>query len=180
MEITPIKPIGIEIAQKWEQLRAILEFIDENDVELFIELGVWKGGIASLLTARTLLVPNFWYIGVDVNGMLHLNEHVMTFINSSPKANIILANVFDMETQMDLYRIIHTHNKVFLFCDNGDKPKEIRTYAPYLKSGDFIAVHDYNTEIFDEDLKYLFDLGYIELYPIMYRFGCNLPIFMKK
>jgi hypothetical protein len=34
-----------------------------------------------------------------------------------------------------------------LFCDNGDKPLEIRKYAPAVRVGDFVAVHDVGTEV---------------------------------
>jgi cephalosporin hydroxylase len=30
-----------------------------------------------------------------------------------------------------------------VLCDDGDKPKEIETFAKYLKSGDFIMAHDF-------------------------------------
>jgi len=37
--------------------------------------------------------------------------------------------------------------RVFVLCDNGHKPWEFRTFAPSLKSGDVIAVHDWGVEI---------------------------------
>lgn len=36
----------------------------------------------------------------------------------------------------------------FIFCDNGNKPEEFNVYAPELKSGDVIAVHDNGSEFF--------------------------------
>jgi hypothetical protein len=35
---------------------------------------------------------------------------------------------------------------VVLFCDNGDKPREVATFAPHLQPGDLLVVHDYGTE----------------------------------
>jgi hypothetical protein len=40
---------------------------------------------------------------------------------------------------------------VILFCDDGDKPKEFRTFVPYLKPGSLIAVHDFLTEFGPDD-----------------------------
>jgi len=44
-----------------------------------------------------------------------------------------------------------------VFCDGGDKPHELRTFAPALKKGDIIACHDWGRAIKDEwiqdDLK---------------------------
>ena len=45
-----------------------------------------------------------------------------------------------------------------LYCDNGDKPKEVEMYAKYLNSGDIIGVHDYGTEYEKEEVdKHLED-----------------------
>ena len=33
-----------------------------------------------------------------------------------------------------------------LFCDNGDKPREVALYAPLLQPGDLLVVHDFGTE----------------------------------
>jgi hypothetical protein len=34
-----------------------------------------------------------------------------------------------------------------LFCDDGDKPLEVRKYAPAVRVGDSVAVHDVGTEV---------------------------------
>lgn len=44
--------------------------------------------------------------------------------------------------------IMYTRPPVLVFCDNGDKPREFALYAPVLRSGDIIAVHDNGTEFF--------------------------------
>ena len=36
---------------------------------------------------------------------------------------------------------------VLLYCDNGNKKREIEMYAPLLQVGSLLATHDYNTEI---------------------------------
>jgi hypothetical protein len=39
-----------------------------------------------------------------------------------------------------------------LYCDNGSKPLEVGTFAPALRPGDFLAVHDLGTEVFTRDI----------------------------
>jgi hypothetical protein len=46
---------------------------------------------------------------------------------------------------------------VVLFCDNGDKPREVKTFSPVLRSGDFLAVHDFGTEIQESDIPAHFE-----------------------
>lgn len=36
---------------------------------------------------------------------------------------------------------------VLLYCDNGNKQREIELYAPLLRAGSMLAVHDYNAEV---------------------------------
>ena len=49
-----------------------------------------------------------------------------------------------------------------LFCDGGNKVREFKTFAPHLKKGDIIAVHDWMTEIFPENTQ---DFAVKELIP---------------
>ena len=39
---------------------------------------------------------------------------------------------------------------VILICDGGNKPREVQTFARYLKSGDVLAVHDYASLTMDK------------------------------
>jgi len=39
-----------------------------------------------------------------------------------------------------------------LFCDNGDKPRECRSFAPLLAVGDYLAIHDGGSEITEDQL----------------------------
>jgi hypothetical protein len=40
----------------------------------------------------------------------------------------------------------------FVYCDNGDKPREVETYRAALRPGDFLGVHDFPEEITGDDL----------------------------
>jgi hypothetical protein len=41
---------------------------------------------------------------------------------------------------------------LLLFCDGGHKTREMQTFVPLLKPGDFVACHDWPGEISDKDL----------------------------
>jgi len=56
-----------------------------------------------------------------------------------------------------------------LFCDGGDKPKEIVTFGRYLQPGDILASHDYGVEWEDEDVQpFIVEHNFIEL-PLPYK-----------
>lgn len=59
-------------------------------------------------------------------------------------------NVFDPKVRQLVQR--HAGDKLFLFCDGGDKKREFETYRPLLKAGDAVAVHDCGTEFNPADV----------------------------
>ena len=69
---------------------------------------------------------------------------------------------------------------IFVYCDNGNKVKELQYVAPLLKSGDIIGTHDYPTEVpmgfvpgNDYELITEHD-AYIEKYACLQRFWRKL------
>lgn len=51
--------------------------------------------------------------------------------------------------------------RVLLYCDNGNKQREVELYAPLLQEGSLLGVHDYNTEIMAEWVEpFVAALGY--------------------
>lgn len=52
-----------------------------------------------------------------------------------------------------------------LYCDDGEKTREFNTFAPFLKTGDVIAVHDWKTEVSPESIeKTKTDYGFKEIF----------------
>lgn len=67
-----------------------------------------------------------------------------------------------------VFDLIVASGRVMLFCDNGDKPREFDLFAPYIRPGSFILVHDFPKEI-----------NYDHILPVMNR--CYLgPVFEKE
>lgn len=53
--------------------------------------------------------------------------------------------------------VADTSGTAIVYCDGGNKPKEILTYAPLMRPGDLIAAHDYGTEISLRDVVPLYE-----------------------
>ena len=47
----------------------------------------------------------------------------------------------------EVTKYIGKPGRTFLYCDNGEKLDEMLLYAPYLKAGDMLGVHDWGIEI---------------------------------
>jgi cephalosporin hydroxylase len=60
----------------------------------------------------------------------------------------IMADVFKHSESIS--KLIRERGISVVFCDGGDKPHELRTFAPALKKGDIIACHDWGRAIKDE------------------------------
>lgn len=63
----------------------------------------------------------------------------------------LLLNVFNPEAVQEVFNFIKDYRSL-VFCDDGDKKREIPLYAEILKKGDLLLGHDYNCEFSLKDL----------------------------
>ena len=170
-----ICPFGVLIAQKWPQVAAIFEALDDFDITLLIELGAYKGGFSELMFLRSQRVPSFQYFGVQ----LDIAEIEPRLLGVLP---IYHGDVFSEEIQGIVNSFIwrNASGKSMVFCDNGNKPEEMRTYAKIVRVGDYILAHDYPAETTEESLKdfYRKFLYMEEVDPAFYR-GIGVTLWRK-
>lgn len=152
----PVAPFGIGTAQNWNQLGSLFEDLDRFHVTSFFELGVFMGGLADLMLYRQQNQLDFNYLGVQL-----LPEELHKRLKSHPQ--ILIGSIFDgwiMDKISDLISI--NRGTVMVYCDGGDKPKELRTYTTFLRIGDYIRAHDFPGESTPESLeKYAKDFPYM-------------------
>jgi len=120
--------------QASEDLKAWEDFLAQAQPRGLIELGTGTGSFSKWLSERVE-----WLRTIDIGtpdprtpGFVRLNvwsqaEDVRDLISRAPRPFV-------------------------LYCDNGNKPLEVETFASALHVGDFLAVHDLGTEIFEHDL----------------------------
>jgi cephalosporin hydroxylase len=133
---------GISLVHEPDAIPVIQEFLTSLNFELIVELGTSWGGFTVVMHEAlpnaeihtfdlfNKREPNFkWFETYTKNIRFYRDVDVLKEINKD------VANLLKQ-------RRVHK----LLYCDNGDKPKEVDLYAKYLQPGDFIAVHDYNTE----------------------------------
>lgn len=167
----PVYPYGIKVSLTWLQIATHLDDIERYGIVLFIELGVLEGGLTSVLLPG-VKAGLFNYFGVELN-----KEYVNPRIDQ--EASIIYGDCFDDMIKSQIKEIIHnTSGPMLLFCDNGNKPKEVLEYSPLLRSGDFISVHDYGTEVQPIDLEVLDGL-FVEIDSSNRREYIKMPLFKK-
>ena len=150
--------------QQWADLAVWEEFLNHvKDIKSFIELGTGYCGLATFfllqciqrcINFRTFDIKDNSRLNLPVAKLIGLREHfVQGDIFASPEL------VGDS--------IKNLPKPLLLFCDNGDKPREFRTFVPMLASGDYVATHDWPSEINEDHVA-----GF-SIHPIMSE-GCEV------
>lgn len=139
-----INPCGVRIQQSWIQMSAILDLIDKEGVRGFCEIGLASGGLGSILIPRTYYDPGFHYMGIELD-MSKVNKD---FLNSSITQKAINAEFIFNRSVFDCISDIiswmdSVDNKIMIFCDGGNKVKEIEIFSQILRLNDLIMCHDY-------------------------------------
>ena len=141
--------LGRKIAQTdkaiwlWEKVLISIEFAR------IIEFGTYKGNFSLYLYLHCLQRKKdfYTYDTIDWKEIDH-KAHLKNFLNFDSR--FVKGDVFAFEKSIGL--LIKSSGLSIVFCDGGDKVKELQTFTPYLKHGDIIAVHDWQKEVFPKDV----------------------------
>lgn len=143
--------LGVPMHQLWDDL-ALWECVLEEagPLRMIVELGTGTGGFSTFLLLQCM-ARGMGFTTVDQNQMmpenrvaqaleLYLHRMVGDLWGS---AGAMLEDLLGRPT-------VHP---LLLFCDNGDKPRELRTFSGLLQPGDVLAVHDWGTEVRPEHMR---------------------------
>ena len=153
-ENSQFTPLGIPSSHSWEELGAITAIIEQNDIFLFIELGVHKGGLASLLAMRARY-QDFEYLGVELY-LDDIEPALVALVDETPRANLFYGDAFSAPVFEFIARKVELSRRTLVYCDNGNKPAEVDRYSKALKIGDLLLVHDYPREFSEKDIERTF------------------------
>lgn len=130
--------LGTNCSQSWADLQLWEMLLNEHpELRSIVELGTGEAGFSRYLhlqaEARGLCFHTFDRIRMD--------RHRQSGFHKLD----IFANPAKVAARL-------RHPGV-LFCDNGDKIREVQVFGPFLEPGDLLAVHDWGTEIFAKHVK---------------------------
>lgn len=108
-------------------------FDDYGPFAQLIEIGTGNGGLSIL----------FHIYAASVRGRFLTIDNRLR--NARLLASLGVESYGDScwNRENDLGAVIVQPGRSFIFCDGGDKRRELATFARYLKMGDIIGVHDY-------------------------------------
>lgn len=177
-----IDPFGILIGHTWCEVGLILDAINRSEVTRFVELGVHKGGLCALLSHTTEHAPNFHYLGIEIDGKIvdpTVRRLFHPLVVEQGLRELWIKDAHARSTVVAVADWIRRDGgPALIYCDGGDKVKEFHLYAPIIRQGDMIAVHDFDyggyerAEIHWHDIErvvaeqHLTNLGYVAPYRI--------------
>lgn len=126
-------------------LPIIFDVIRKYNPSLFIELGTFQGGLTLAINEE---FPEIKLVTYD-----RLNHVAMkTKEIFHGEVRFMVEDILTVPSQ-SLIDFLTLDEKKILYCDNGNKTKEINTYGQYLNSGDVIGCHDWLVEVNPEDVE---------------------------
>ena len=153
--------MGGGMSQNWLAIPWFEYYFDIHKFEYMVEFGSQKGCLSTYFAnycgvTEQMFFDTFefkpedsWYRR-DYEGCGHWYEKLADI---SPFINFFHQDIFSVRTMKHVSANI-SQFKTFIFCDGGDKAKEFNMYAPLLKKGDCIAVHDWGQEIFPNQIRH--------------------------
>lgn len=136
--------LGTNMDQHWMDLFIWEQFLNANSLKLLIEFGTGYGGMSMYLAAQCLQ-RGIKFITFDNNRSLPTGTPVHELLKLGEAYNC--KDVFSDEVLNLVVNSLALYgHPACLFFDDGDKPKEWRTFAPHAAVGDFLVVHDWQTE----------------------------------
>ena len=132
METAYIACVDGSARQQENTPRIFAEMFREVKYKRVIELGTGTGAFTYFLAASSQSTQVFSF---DIDTPEHLTKI------RSIGVQFIYANVFEYE--QPIASLIAGSGRTLLLCDGGDKAREVKTFAKYLKVDDVIMAHDY-------------------------------------
>ena len=142
-----VNPLGIVTQTTWLDVANIAGLMArEPRIELFVEVGVLMGGTASMIVSRIAYDPTLAYLGIERPAKKDRVEfNLQAQVANMSHAAILFDDCFSKSVEGVVREWIDaTQGPSLIFCDGGDKPAEIKHFAPMLRPGDYILTHDYN------------------------------------
>ena len=138
---------GVPVQREWVDIETIEGFLVTEWPSIVVELGTGTGAF-SLYLACYCASHGFRFYTYDTGENTHMHSRPHNPCLDAVKSIggvVRKADVFSGDTIEEIASL----SPSFIYCDNGDKIRELQTYAPLVPVGSFIGVHDYGHEITD-------------------------------
>lgn len=129
-------PLGLPMCQNRLAVPTWSYAMERYPPARVIEIGTYSGGFACALGVHAWRI-RARFVTVDRNAPDESLAHLMRALGIEFR----LGDLWGMEDALGA--LIQEPGVSYVLCDGGDKPRELATFARFLKPGDVIAAHDY-------------------------------------
>ena len=147
----PVKFLGLRMSQSPRAINFWESILRKIDFKRIIEIGTEHGGLST-----------YFYLYCKVKGAEFIT--VDNVNHSKPaiiKESFYLVDAYSPEGISFISKAIQEPGITIVYCDGGDKARELKIYTPYLKIYDYIAVHDWGDAVWQADVPGGLDPNFI-------------------
>jgi hypothetical protein len=126
----------IRLGHTWEEFHILKDFILEEEPDWFIEVGIHEGGLSYLLLPE---LHHVGYIGIEIDCGI-IRPAVKERFEYHPNSGLMCVDCFGSEVNLEISMM---GGMKIIYCDGGNKSKELRYFKHFCRSGDVIMAHDF-------------------------------------
>ena len=146
---------GSAMERRWSDIFTIDVFLSSQRPSTIIELGTGIGAFSAYLATYAYVNGAAFHTfdsHLKAAPSKRSNQRALRLVRAIG-GKTHRRDIFEASSQAFIKGLIARGGSVFLYCDNGDKPREVQLFAPALKTGDTLGVHDYGSEIHERDFS---------------------------
>lgn len=137
--------LGMKMAQTKKSINVWEKLLISYDFKRVLEIGTYKGNLSLYLLLYC----------INSRAEFYTYDPKKLWGGSLLKNNLSFSDYYYkwdvFEHEQEIGDIIQKEGMSIVFCDGNDKSREFNVFVPYMKVGDVLGVHDWNTEYSSEE-----------------------------
>ena len=157
--VTSERFCGVRIRHSYSALYVMENVLNAIAPTKIVEFGSWRGGLTIFLSAWA---RNNRASLISIDNLDLMSKSTLNFIESSKATRFLKRDVFS-DTCFKEVKGFVSKDRCLIYCDDGDKEKELVKYCELLSPGSAIGCHDYTIEVLKERIPRLFQSDFVPM-----------------
>lgn len=170
---------GGQCQHSLEEMCVVEKLLDLSGPGAIVEIGTGQARLAVYFGVWAMLHPRAEVLTLDV--VDRIGEQMRATLGQLGVA-LWLEDCFAPKARDKIAEFVSSR-RTLIYCDGGDKPRELRTFVESLQPADVIACHDFGIEVAPEDFAdaWCQRHGLRRLWPeLLTNYGCRQAAWAKE